>query len=761
MAGASLSHQLAALLQGDVANFADEVGASLRKSFDRTRVKGAPLLQWRKALDEFESLSQERRAHLIAQGARLVRTERGPARATLSSPCTQVKGIGPTFAAALAARGIATIEDLLLLVPRRYDDARAAAQLRDLPDEAHGTRVVVRSTVSASRMIFARGRRWLEVRCEDGPARACIRFFGFRGGAPYAVGTELVWIGKGVKRGAVWEFGNPDVLRAEGIVPHYPAIEGVPAGRLRTALKAACEQLADTIDDGLTPALAVEFGLMALGDALRALHLPAHELTADEVAALNAGHHPAHKRIAFGEMFRQSLLVAARRREWRSQSAPLLPPCVAPAEFPFALTRAQQRVISEIARDLACSTPMNRLLQGDVGAGKTAVLYAAARQAAQHGHQVALMAPTELLAEQHVATFGTWAARDGLRVAKLHAGLPAAVQRTTRALIAAHATDIVIGTHALLSEQLAFACLGLVIVDEQHRFGVAQRVRLRTRTTEQHVPHLLVASATPIPRTLALTAYGDLDLSILDELPPGRVPARTFVVATAAARKRAYEVLCERIARGEQAYVVCARIDETGTSDRRDLETLRAEVAPMLPAGAVAVVHGQQAPAERAPIMERFRQGHISVLIATTMVEVGVDVPRATIMLIEDADVYGLSQLHQLRGRVGRGGGGDAMCFLVTRSSAAESRDRLALLAATNDGLTIAEADLDLRGSGDLLGARQAGAPRVKYGTLQEHIELLKQAKWAADRALDAASSKLPAILQTTGTMAFFGSDGG
>jgi len=381
---------------------------------------------------------------------------------------------------------------------------------------------------------------------------------------------------------------------------------------------------------------------------------------------------------------------------------------------------------------------MNRLLQGDVGSGKTCVAFAAAMQVARAGRQTAVMAPTEILAEQHAETWRAWAKTSGLRLELLTASTPKAVRASLLALLAAGAIDVLIGTHALLAEGVGFAALGLVVIDEQHRFGVAQRAKLRDKGDGQGAPHLLVMTATPIPRTLALTAYGDLDVSVLDELPPGRKPVATKLLAGARGEAAAYKLIAERIAGGERAYVVCPKVeDDGGDSDFKDATTVADEVAAALPSARVGLVHGRLDSERRDRVMRAFKAGELDVLVATTVIEVGVDVPAATVMVIHDAERFGLAQLHQLRGRVGRGGGA-AHCLLVTHGGVSEDgRRRLDAMVETTDGFRIAEEDLALRGPGELLGPRQAGVPRLRFGSLAQHTELLLEARGHAERILD------------------------
>jgi len=695
----------------------------------------------------------------------------------LAAPTHTLPGIGPTLAARLAERGLSTVEDLLWTLPRRYDDVRGARPLSEVCGLDEGTRATFVAVVTSSRMIYARGRRWAEVRL--GPhtvdltdrASAVVRWFNVYAGIEKRMppGARIVLSGLVRRRAGRLEFANPDILGIElpeatgdgkpiaSILARYPEIAGVPAGRVRQACAAACERVGDQVDDGVPAKVSEAVGLPSLAETLARLHAPSPDISPDELAAMNRGESRWQRRLAFGELFALGVAVALRRRERRSDRAVPCPPAErldaeVAAALPFAPTAAQQRAIGELGADLARDVPMNRLLQGDVGSGKTAVAFAAALQVARAGRQTAVMAPTELLAEQHLGTWKQFTARGTLRVELLTASTPKAVRSSLLALLAAGKLDVLIGTHSLLSEAVGFAALGLVVIDEQHRFGVAQRAKLRDKGDGQGAPHLLVMTATPIPRTLALTAYGDLDVAVLDELPPGRTPVATKILTGARGVAAAYKQIGERIAAGERVYVVCPKIEPTDDDDepadakrpagrgRRnsDVVTVSAELAKALPEARVGLVHGRLPTDERERVMRAFKQGELDVLVATTVIEVGVDVPQATAMVVHDAGRFGLAQLHQLRGRVGRGDK-PSQCLLLAQSVAADSdaEARLAAMVETTDGFRIAEQDLVLRGHGELLGPRQAGAPRLRFGDLGQHTALLLEARGHAEAILD------------------------
>jgi ATP-dependent DNA helicase RecG len=715
----------------------------------------------------------------------------------LAAPTTTLPGIGPAFAEKLAEKGLNTVEDLLWLVPRRYDDVRDARPLAEVCALPEGQRATFAARVVSARMVFVRGRRWAEVRLtgdEAAPASATVRWFNVFAGIDKRMppGCQVVLSGIIRKRAGRLELANPDILgiiavrseargggdpddsagaagglprriierseaRGDGdsdgagaarsapaILARYPDVAGVPPGRLRAACASACARVAGVADDGVPGRIEQAAGLPSLAETLARLHAPPPDSTAEELAAMNRGDSRWQRRLAFGELFALGVAITLRRRERCADAAV---PCPREPELerrlaaalPFALTRAQRRSIDEITADLARATPMNRLLQGDVGAGKTCVAFAAALQVAAAGRQTAVMAPTELLAEQHAETWRGWARACRLRLALLTASTPSGVRASTVAMLAAGELDVVIGTHALIAERVGFGALGLAVIDEQHRFGVAQRARLRDKGDGQGAPHLLVMTATPIPRTLALTAYGDLDVSVLDELPPGRTPVTTRLLSGARGRAAAYKLIAERVAAGERAYVVCPKV-EPGEGDDdgpwTDATTTAAELACALPAVRTGLVHGRLDGAARDRVMRAFKAGEIDALVATTVIEVGVDVPAATVMVIHDAERFGLAQLHQLRGRVGRGGG-SAYCLLLSQGGTGEdARRRLDAMVATHDGFRIAEEDLALRGPGELLGPRQAGVPRLRFGDLAQHTELLLEARRHAEAVL-------------------------
>ena len=680
----------------------------------------------------------------------------------LAEPTHSLPGIGPAFAERLAEKGLVTVEDLLWMVPRRYDDVRDARTLADVGRLEEGERVTFVAKVASARMVFARGRRWAEVRLmaidPASQATALVRWFNVFAGIDKRMPAGCIVALSGVvkRRGGRCEFANPDILGIEiegvvgkakpSIIARYPDVAGVPAARLRSACAAACARVGDQVDDGVPASVEQAAGMPSLGATLRHLHAPPADLPPDQLAAMNEGTSPWQRRLAFGELFALGVAITLRRRERRQDAAVPCPRAATLDEeiaraLPFTLTGAQQRTIGELAADLSRDVPMNRLLQGDVGAGKTAIAFAAALQAARAKRQTAVMAPTELLAEQHMETWRAWATATGLRIELLTASTPKGVRQSLLALLGAGEIDVVIGTHALIAEAVGFAALGLVVIDEQHRFGVAQRTKLRDKGDGQGAPHLLVMTATPIPRTLALTAYGDLDVSVLDELPPGRQPVATRQLSGARGLAAAYKLVAERVAAGERAYVVCPKVeanpDDEEPSKFKDATTVAREISLALPSVRVGLVHGRLDSSERDRVMRAFKTGELDVLVATTVIEVGVDVPAATVMVIHDADRFGLAQLHQLRGRVGRGGGAAHCVLLAQHTLGPDAGQRLAAMVETHDGFKIAEYDLILRGPGELLGPKQAGVPRLRFGDLAQHTALLLEARVHAERILD------------------------
>ena len=649
----------------------------------------------------------------------------------LFSPVTELKGVGPARAKQLEKLGLVTIYDLIAFFPRGYEDrtkrAAIGALVPDVP-ACFEAMVISQPTTAALR----RGMELTRVRVADETGQLTLTWFN----QPYRQ-KQLVYGQSYIFYGAVrsdhpGQMANPafEPLEHAGevtgrLVPVYPLTAGLSSRLLAGCITQALEACRTDIPDVLPEAVRQRYRLCPAPMAYEMIHRPLDE------ALLDA----ARRRLVFEEFFIFSAgLSMLRSRQTRGKAAVCRTDCMEPFEagLPFALTGAQRRAIGDVLRDLASGTPMNRLVQGDVGSGKTMVAAAAAFCVIRNGHQAALMAPTEILAEQHAATLTRLLAPLGISIALLTGSMTAAQRRPVLAGLADGSIQLIVGTHALFSEKTMFRDLGMVIADEQHRFGVAQRARLAAKG---HSPHLLVMSATPIPRTLALLAYGDLSVSVLDELPPGRSPVETFLVGESM-RQRIHAFTRRQCAEGRQVYIVCPVVEEGDDDSLKSAEAwaeaLRTTVFPDLRVG---LLHGKMKGTEKEAALAAFARHETDILVCTTVVEVGVDVPNATLMVIENADRFGLAQLHQLRGRVGRGDA-QSYCVLFTSNRNPETQARLKALCATNDGFKIAETDLAQRGPGDFLGNRQHGLPLFKMADLQMDLQTLQDAQRAAAEAL-------------------------
>lgn len=634
--------------------------------------------------------------------------------ATLDTAVTYLKGCGPYLAGRLAQLGIERVGDLLFHLPSRYEDRREVQALGSWLDGSEG---VFRARVLHAEQRFA-PRRSLKVLVEDASGTALLRMFHFhpRQQESLRPGRWVQGYGTGRLGREGLVFVHPEFEVADDpqgfalddqLTPVYPVTQGLTQARLRglvgTALGLAAR---DPAFPRAIPGLAGPDTLTAL----QALHAPAER---DAAAALAKVSHPAQRRLIREELLGHQLSLRWIRQRLRERPAPVMPDLTAAeaqlvAQLPFALTGAQRRVLSEIATDLLAPRPMLRLVQGDVGSGKTLVAAIAMLTALRAGYQTALMAPTELLAEQHAQNFRQWFVPLGIEPRLLSGRLKKAEKAAALEALAAGEAGLVIGTHALFQDSVRFARLGLVVVDEQHRFGVRQRLALRDKGPEGASPHQLIMSATPIPRTLAQTLHADLDISVIDERPPGRTPVRTVVMSN----ERRPEVLArigEVCAEGRQAYWVCTLVETSEQLEAQAAEDTAALLREELPQLRVGLVHGRMKAEDKERQMRAFKDGQTQLLVATTVIEVGVDVPKASIMIIENAERLGLSQLHQLRGRVGRGSL-ESQCVLMYQPPLSETaQSRLQVLRRTEDGFVIAQADLDLRGPGELLGRRQTG----------------------------------------------------
>ena len=666
------------------------------------------------------------------------------------SPLTDLKGVGPALAKKLEKLGLYRVDDLLFLLPARYEDRTQLVRIGAL---VAGTRCLVSGEVLLAETVF-RGRRSLLVRIADGSGQLTLRFFHFsrQQQAQFRQGARVSCFGEARRGPAGLEMIHPEyrLLRSEDdpattdrLTAIYPATEGVQQGRLRMLTDQALAHMNREPPVELLPAdLTQKLGMPSLAEAIRYLHRPPPDADID---ALSGGRHPCQQRLAFEELLAHYLSLRRIRAMAATDAAPALTAGSALVDrfvndLPFSLTGAQQRVVDDILKDLAEPHPMMRLIQGDVGSGKTVVAAIACLKAIACGVQAAIMAPTELLAEQHWRNFSDWFRPLGIEPAWLSGSQRAAARREALAAISDGSAGLVVGTHALFQEGVEFDRLALVVIDEQHRFGVHQRMALRNKgvSTAGH-PHQLVMTATPIPRTLAMAAYADLDTSVIDELPPGRKPVTTVVLpetrrADIVARLRA---ACEA---GQQAYWVCPLIEESEVLDYQAAEASYRMLTEALPELRVGLVHGRMRPAEKERGMRAFKDGLIQVLVATTVIEVGVDVPNASLMIIENAERMGLSQLHQLRGRVGRGAAQSHCVLLYKPPLGRIAKERLAVLRDSNDGFVVAQRDLELRGPGELLGTKQTGLPDYRVANLVRDAHLMPEVQMTAESLRDRAA---------------------
>ncbi|HVC37551.1 MAG TPA: ATP-dependent DNA helicase RecG [Gammaproteobacteria bacterium] len=669
-------------------------------------------------------------------------------------------GVGPHLAEKLANLGIYTIADLLFHLPLRYEDRTHITPLGALQI---GMRTAVECQVELTEIVIRR-RRMLLCRVSDGSGALTLRFFHFNQSQADALSrsTRLRCYGEVVRGATTLEMVHPEYKLLQSgqsppdeiaLTPVYPATEGIAQLKLR-ALTAQALQLLDNTTGLLPELLPVEAlehaGMTSLTEAVRYVHRPPADAA---IGALMDGSHPAQQRLAFEELLAHHLSLRLLRQKADHSHAYMIPRADSMEEkfraaLPFQLTGAQQRVATEIFRDLEKSHPMMRLVQGDVGCGKTLVAAMAAVSCIAAGYQAALMAPTELLAEQHLRNFKDWLVPLGVEPVALTGRMPAAQRRQTLTMTHDGRALMIIGTHALFQEDVKFAKLALVIIDEQHRFGVHQRLALREKGAAEGVrPHQLIMTATPIPRTLAMTAYADLDVSAIDELPPGRTPVNTVAISD---KRRAEVVARVRAAcrAGKQVYWVCPLIDESEVLQCQAAEDTATRLAAALPEIRVGLVHGRLRPSQKEAVMSHFKSGELQLLVATTVIEVGVDVPNASLMIIENAERLGLAQLHQLRGRVGRGAVESSCVMFYHAPLSQAARRRLEVMRATNDGFEIARRDLELRGPGELLGTRQAGELNLRIADLSRDAALIPKVQQAASLLLERYPVQVPLLVR-------------
>jgi ATP-dependent DNA helicase RecG len=672
----------------------------------------------------------------------------------LATPLQFIKGAGPKLAEALARKGLNTAEDALYLLPNRYEDRR---ELRTVAKLRTGFVEVFHAEVLSADSVATRGgRRFFEAIVGDASGSITLKWFHYNPAwmkKAWKPGRKGIFTGEVAQYGFQREVHHPDVeWLAEGedlqavmardpfnfgrIVPVYPLTEGVQQKTLRRVLKEVVDGFAGFVGTTIPADIAGRHHLLPLGRALKEVHFPAEEA---DLQKLNEAATPAHRTLVFDELFFLELGLALKRQGVSLE--PGIPFQVTHRYtrellklLPFTLTNAQRRVLSEIKADMMAPHPMHRLVQGDVGSGKTMVALMAALVAVENGYQVAIMAPTEILAEQHYLNIHQWCEALGLKVTLLTSGLKGKAKKLALAEAAEGTAHIVVGTHAVIQDKVEFARLGLGIVDEQHRFGVLQRGILKKKG-ENH--DILVMTATPIPRTLAMTVFGDLSLSVIDEMPPGRSPIETRLFYESR-RNQVYGLIREEVKKGQQVYIIYPLVEETEKSDLKAAaqmaEHLKQDIFPDLRIG---LLHGRMRPEEKEGVMRSFKERELDILVATTVIEVGIDIPNATLMVVEHAERFGLSQLHQLRGRVGRGCAKSRCILLTPGRMSEEGAKRLRVMEATNDGFKIAEADLEIRGPGDFLGTRQAGLPDFRVADILRDGRILEEARKEAFALLE------------------------
>ncbi len=662
---------------------------------------------------------------------------------SLAQPVSYLTGIGPQSALRLQKLGIHTVQDLLFHLPHRYQDRTRIYPMNSL---SVGMTVLLSGRVEFSDVLM-KGRRSLISRISDQTGYVTMKFFHFSGKqkSDLSPGTLVSCFGE-IRHGFQgWELIHPEykiISSTENITepclsPVYPLTEGLQQKTLRKAIKQALDiflQEPQQLKDWLPAQLLQQLDYPTLSCALQSIHQPSQQITVEQ---LQSGNLPALKRLSFEELLAHHLILIRNKNALKKWQAPVLTASEQQQDnfyhaLPFQLTQAQQRVINEISLDCQSNHPMLRLVQGDVGSGKTVVAAYAALLALSSHYQVAIMAPTELLAEQHKRNFEQWFKHSETGIIFLTGQLKGKARAAALSAIESGTAGIIIGTHALFQEKVIFKQLGLIIIDEQHRFGVHQRLALREKgQTADSRPHQLVMTATPIPRTLAMLQYSDLDISIIDELPPGRKPVMTRVIP-AERRQQIIEKINHWTAQKNQTYWVCTLIEESEILQCEAAEKTSELLSQCLPDVRVALVHGRMKASEKEQLMQDFKNHHYDLLVATTVIEVGVDVPNASLMIIENAERLGLSQLHQLRGRVGRGDQ-ESYCLLMYQNPLSETgKQRLSILRESNDGFVIAEKDLELRGPGDVMGTRQTGLMQFKIADLSRDSGLLDQVQQAA-----------------------------
>jgi ATP-dependent DNA helicase RecG len=689
-------------------------------------------------------------------------------------PIQYVKGVGPKVAEILAKKGIKHVEDALYYFPRKYEDRRNIKKISELKP---GTRETVMGKIILIAKVQTKTRELFQVVISDDTGRITLVWFQFNENylrATYKKGATVILSGEVTlsRYGDSLQIIHPkpedveiiedeeelekDFLNFNRIVPIYPLTEGIKQRRIRRIMRTVLDTYCPYVVDHVPKEIKLRRNIIDLSEALSRVHFPSDsDRVVDLMDRVSVYESIPHRTLSFYEFLLMELGLALRKRDVSMMPGIAFHPTGKLTQkllgnLPFSLTSAQKRVLSEIESDMRKESPMNRLLQGDVGSGKTIVALISMLKAVESGYQAALMAPTEILAEQHLRSILEYTKGLGLRVVLLKSGLSKKERDTYYDAIKSGEAQITIGTHALIEEGVEFKKLGFIVIDEQHRFGVMQRAELKSKGKN---PDVLVMTATPIPRTLAMTVYGDLDVSVLDEMPPGRRPVRTIVFyEEKGVRRKAYEIVREEVKKGRQAYVVYPLIEESESPDFKDLkyatrmaEELQNEIFPELRVG---LLHGRMRTEEKDDVMRRFVSHDIDVLVSTAVIEVGVDVPNATVMVVENAERFGLSQLHQLRGRIGRGGH-ESVCILISGSKRTEDAERrLSILEKTSDGFRIAEADLMIRGPGDFLGTKQSGLPEFRFANLVRDARILREAREEAFRIVreDPKLVKYPSL---------------
>ncbi|MBI4211786.1 MAG: ATP-dependent DNA helicase RecG [Deltaproteobacteria bacterium] len=665
---------------------------------------------------------------------------------SLSTPVQYVKGVGPALAEKLRQMGILTVGDLLFTVPFRYQDRRDIQPIAKLtPGKDRAIRgTIIRSGVS---FLGARRKRIYEALVKDAAGDvASIKWFHFNDRywkQRYAVGANILVFGDAEIFGSTWQFVHPEIdVLGEGevpvgeILPIYPLTEGLHQKTMRKIIRSAWDNFREYLEPIYSPDMITAYSLLNSRECLELLHFPTPQ---SDLEMLSSGTSAAHRTLIFEEFFFLELGLALKRKGVSSLSGIAIPKNEERhqsfiASLPFQLTSAQHRVIAEIAGDMQKPQPMNRLLQGDVGSGKTVVAAAAMVQAASQGFQCALMAPTEILAEQHFASMLAMLLPLGIKCALLSGSTKGSDREQTLARLSSGDISLLVGTHALIQPEVVFQKLALVIVDEQHRFGVLQRQLLKRKGEQADV---LIMTATPIPRTLAMTLYGDLDVSVIDELPVGRKPIMTRLYAEHQ-RQKLFSGIRHELQSGRQAYIVCPLIEESEKIDLKNATDVAEQIAAEFAQEAkVALLHGKMKPQEKEQAMRDFKEGKTKILVATSVVEVGVDVPNASVIVIEHAERFGLSQLHQLRGRVGRSEHQSYCILMADYGRSEEAKRRLQVMVETTDGFRIAEEDLAIRGPGEFIGTRQSGLPPFRIANLARDTKVLSEARDAAFKLVD------------------------